>query len=124
MRLIQQTLHTIENIKKVTFGSTPKIANIVNNVYNFLLINGTHKAPSVKVAGAYIIIENAQRDVNIAFMNKLEKIFNAKCIDTHDVIEAASSKCSFIKLSPYLVSGHCIIYLIKFYENACKKQSI
>jgi UDP-N-acetyl-D-galactosamine dehydrogenase len=96
----------------------------VNNVYNFLLTNGTHKAPSVKFAEAFKIIENAQRDVNIAYMNKLEKIFNAKSIDTHDVIEATSNKWNFIKLSPCLVSGHCIIYLIKIYENARKKQSV
>ena len=101
-------LHTVEKIKKVTSGSTPEIADLVDVVYNSVLINGTHKAPSIKVAEASKIIENSQRDVNIAFMNELAKIFNAMGIDTRDVIEAASSKWNFIKLSPGLVGGHCI----------------
>lgn len=101
-------MHTVEKIKKVTSGSTPEIADIVDNIYNSVLINGTHKAPSIKVAEASKIIENSQRDVNIAFMNELAKIFNAMGIDTHDVIEAAASKWNFIKLSPGLVGGHCI----------------
>ena len=101
-------LHTVEKIKKVTSGSTPEIADYVDAVYNSVLVNGTHKAPSIKVAEASKIIENSQRDVNIAFMNELAKIFNAMGIDTHDVIEAASSKWNFIKLSPGLVGGHCI----------------
>ena len=100
--------HTVEKIKKVTSGSTPEIADYVDDVYNSVLVNGTHKAPSIKVAEASKIIENSQRDVNIAFMNELAKIFNAMGIDTHDVIEAASSKWNFIKLSPGLVGGHCI----------------
>ena len=100
--------HTVEKIKKVTSGSTPEIADIVDNVYNSVLINGTHKAPSIKVAEASKIIENSQRDVNIAFMNELAKIFNAMGIDTNDVIEAAASKWNFIKLKPGLVGGHCI----------------
>ena len=100
--------HTVEKIKKVTSGSTPEIAELVDGVYNSVLVNGTHKAPSIKVAEASKIIENSQRDVNIAFMNELAKIFNAMGIDTHDVIEAASSKWNFIKLSPGLVGGHCI----------------
>lgn len=100
--------HTVEKIKKVTSGSTPEIADIIDNVYNSVLINGTHKASSIKVAEASKIIENSQRDVNIAFMNELAKIFNAMGIDTHDVIEAAASKWNFIKLSPGLVGGHCI----------------
>ena len=100
--------HTVEKIKKVTSGSTPEIANIVDGVYNSVLINGTHKAPSIKVAEASKIIENSQRDVNIAFMNELSKIFNAMGIDTNDVIEAAASKWNFIKLKPGLVGGHCI----------------
>ena len=100
--------HTVEKIKKVTSGSTPKIADIVDSVYNAVLINGTHKAPSIKVAEASKIIENSQRDVNIAFMNELAKIFNAMGIDKHDVIEAAASKWNFIKLNPGLVGGHCI----------------
>ena len=100
--------HTVEKIKKVTSGSTPDIADIVDSVYNSVLVNGTHKAPSIKVAEASKIIENSQRDVNIAFMNELAKIFNAMGIDTRDVIEAASSKWNFIKLTPGLVGGHCI----------------
>lgn len=101
-------LHTVEKIKKVTSGSTPEIADLVDGVYNSVLVNGTHKAPSIKVAEASKIIENTQRDVNIAFMNELAKIFNVLGIDTRDVIEAASSKWNFIKLSPGLVGGHCI----------------
>ena len=100
--------HTVEKIRKVTSGSTPEIADIVDAVYNSVLLNGTHKAPSIKVAEASKIIENSQRDVNIAFMNELAKIFNAMGIDTRDVIEAASSKWNFIKMSPGLVGGHCI----------------
>lgn len=100
--------HTVEKIKKVTSGSTPEIADVVDDIYNSVLVNGTHKAPSIKVAEASKIIENSQRDVNIAFMNELAKIFNAMGIDTHDVIEAAASKWNFIKLSPGLVGGHCI----------------
>lgn len=101
-------LHTVEKIKKVTSGSTPEVADIIDKVYNSVLINGTHKAPSIRVAEASKIIENSQRDVNIAFMNELAKIFNAMGIDTNDVIEAAASKWNFIKLKPGLVGGHCI----------------
>ena len=101
-------LHTVEKITKVTSGSTPEVADIVDEVYNSVLLNGTHKAPSIRVAEASKIIENAQRDVNIAFMNELAKIFNAMGIDTHDVIDAAATKWNFIKLSPGLVGGHCI----------------
>ena len=100
--------HTVEKIKKVTSGSTPEIADIVDGVYNSVLVNGTHKAPSIKVAEASKIIENSQRDVNIAFINELAKIFNAMGIDTNDVIDAAASKWNFIKLNPGLVGGHCI----------------
>lgn len=100
--------HTVEKIKKVTSGSTPEIADFVDKLYNSVLVNGTHKASSIRVAEASKIIENSQRDVNIAFMNELAKIFNAMGIDTHDVIEAAASKWNFIKLSPGLVGGHCI----------------
>lgn len=100
--------HTVEKIRKVTSGSTPEVADIVDNVYNSVLVNGTHKAPSIRVAEASKIIENSQRDVNIAFMNELAKIFNAMGIDTNDVIEAAASKWNFIKLKPGLVGGHCI----------------
>lgn len=101
-------LHTVEKIKKVTSGSTPEVADLIDSVYNAVLTNGTHKAPSIKVAEASKIIENSQRDVNIAFMNELAKIFNAMGIDTNDVIEAAASKWNFIKLKPGLVGGHCI----------------
>ncbi|MCF2691143.1 nucleotide sugar dehydrogenase, partial [Bacteroides fragilis] len=100
--------HTVEKIVKVTSGSTPEIATIIDDVYNAVLVNGTHKAPSIKVAEASKIIENSQRDVCIAFINELAKIFNAMGIDTGDVIEAASSKWNFIKLKPGLVGGHCI----------------
>lgn len=100
--------HTVEKIRKVTSGSTPEIADFVDELYNSVLVNGTHKASSIRVAEASKIIENSQRDVNIAFMNELAKIFDAMGIDTHDVIEAASSKWNFIKLSPGLVGGHCI----------------
>lgn len=100
--------HTVEKIKKVTSGSTPEVADIVDGLYNSVLVNGTHKAQSIKVAEASKIIENSQRDVNIAFMNELAKIFNAMGIDTRDVIDAASSKWNFIKLTPGLVGGHCI----------------
>lgn len=100
--------HTVEKIRKVTSGSTPEIAQTIDAVYRAVLVNGTHLAPSIKVAEASKIIENSQRDVNIAFMNELAKIFNAMGIDTHDVIEAASSKWNFICLNPGLVGGHCI----------------
>lgn len=100
--------HTVEKIKKVTSGSTPEVAEIIDNLYNSVLINGTHRASSIRVAEASKIIENAQRDVNIAFMNELAKIFNAMGIDTQEVIEAASSKWNFIRLTPGLVGGHCI----------------
>ena len=100
--------HTIEKIKKVTSGSTPEIADFVNDLYNSVLLNGTCKVSSIKVAEASKIIENAQRDVNIAFMNELAKIFNAMEIDTHEVIDAAASKWNFMKFAPGLVGGHCI----------------
>lgn len=100
--------HTVEKIKKVTSGSTSEVADLIDKVYNSVLINGTHRAPSIKVAEASKIIENSQRDVNIAFMNELAKIFNAMGIDTNEVIEAAASKWNFIKLKPGLVGGHCI----------------
>jgi len=100
--------HTVEKIKKVTSGSTPEVAGFVDNLYNSVLLNGTFKASSIKVAEASKIIENSQRDVNIAFMNEIAKIFNAMGIDTHEVIEAAASKWNFIKFTPGLVGGHCI----------------
>lgn len=100
--------HTVEKIKKVTSGSTQEVADYVDAVYNSVLINGTFKASSIKVAEASKIIENSQRDVNIAFMNELAKIFNAMNIDTHEVLAAAGSKWNFINMSPGLVGGHCI----------------
>lgn len=101
-------VHTVEKIKKVTSGSTPEIADVVDSVYGSVLENGTHKAPSIKVAEASKIIENSQRDVNIAFMNELAKIFDAMGIDTQDVLDAAASKWNFIRMNPGLVGGHCI----------------
>lgn len=100
--------HTVEKIKKITSGSTPEVADFVDFVYNSVLINGTHKASSIKVAEAAKVIENAQRDINIAFFNELSHIFNAMGICTKDVIEAAGSKWNFNKLTPGLVGGHCI----------------
>lgn len=100
--------HTVEKIKKVTSGSTPKIAARVDELYSSVLVNGTYKASSIRVAEASKIVENAQRDVNIAFMNELAKIFNAMGIDTTEVLEAAGTKWNFIKLKPGLVGGHCI----------------
>ncbi|MCQ2200936.1 MAG: nucleotide sugar dehydrogenase [Bacteroidales bacterium] len=100
--------HTVETICKVTSGSTPETADYVDALYKSVVVGGTHKAPSIRVAEASKIIENAQRDVNIAFMNELAKIFNAMDIDTQDVIEAAATKWNFIKMTPGLVGGHCI----------------
>ena len=101
-------LHVVANTKKVTSGSTPAIADEVDALYNSVLLNGTFKASSIRVAEASKIIENTQRDVNIAFINEIAKIFNAMGIDTHEVLEAASTKWNFIKMTPGLVGGHCI----------------
>lgn len=101
-------VHTVEKIQKITSGSTPEVADIVDNVYKSVLINGTHKAPSIKVAEAAKVIENSQRDINIAFVNELSKIFTLMGIDTYDVLEAAGTKWNFIKMNPGLVGGHCI----------------
>ena len=101
-------VHTVEHIRKVTSGSTPEAADLVDALYNSVLLGGTHRAPSIKVAEASKIIENSQRDVNIAFVNELAKIFNAMGIDTHDVLDAAASKWNFIPMQPGLVGGHCI----------------
>ena len=100
--------HTAENIIKVTSGSTPFIAKKVDNLYNQVLTAGTHMASSIKVAEASKVIENTQRDVNIALINELALIFNQMNIDTNEVIEAASTKWNFINLQPGLVGGHCI----------------
>ena len=101
-------LHTVERILKVTSGSTPDTAELVDRVYGGVILSGTHKASSIKVAEASKVIENAQRDVNIAFFNELARIFNAIGIDTQSVIDAAATKWNFIKLKPGLVGGHCI----------------
>ncbi len=102
------TIHTVENIVKVTSGSTPEVARRVDALYKSVLKNGTFPVSSIRVAEASKIIENSQRDVNIAFMNELAKIFNAMDIDTNEVIDAASTKWNFIKMRPGLVGGHCI----------------
>lgn len=101
-------VHTVEFIRKITSGSTPEVADIIDNVYNSVLKNGTHKAPSIKVAEAAKVIENSQRDINIAFVNELSKIFTLMGIDTQDVLDAAGTKWNFIKMNPGLVGGHCI----------------
>lgn len=101
-------VHTVEKIQKITSGSTPEVAKIIDNVYNSVLLNGTHKAASIKVAEAAKVIENSQRDINIAFVNELSKIFTLMGIDTNDVLEAAGTKWNFIKMNPGLVGGHCI----------------
>ena len=101
-------LHTVEKIKKVTSGSTPEVAEIVNSVYASVITAGTHKASSIKVAEAAKVIENSQRDINIAFVNELSKIFNRMGIDTQDVLEAAATKWNFLPFKPGLVGGHCI----------------
>lgn len=101
-------LHTVEKIKKVTSGSTPEIGKIVNDVYASVIIAGTHLAPSIKVAEAAKVIENSQRDINIAFVNELSKIFNRMGIDTNAVLEAAGTKWNFLPFRPGLVGGHCI----------------
>lgn len=100
--------HTVEKILKITSGSTPEIGKIVDDLYQAVIIAGTHLAPSIKVAEAAKVIENSQRDINIAFVNELAKIFNIMNIDTHDVLDAASTKWNFIKFRPGLVGGHCI----------------
>lgn len=100
--------HTVENIKKITSGSTPEIAEYVNDVYASVISAGTHMAPSIKVAEAAKVIENSQRDINIAFVNELSKIFTRMGIDTLDVLEAAGTKWNFLPFRPGLVGGHCI----------------
>lgn len=101
-------LHTVEKIKKVTSGSTPEIGRLINEVYSSVITAGTHLAPSIKVAEAAKVIENSQRDINIAFVNELSKIFTKLSIDTYDVLEAASTKWNFLPFKPGLVGGHCI----------------
>lgn len=101
-------LHTVEKIKKVTSGSTPEIGKKINEIYASVIVAGTHLAPTIKVAEAAKVIENSQRDINIAFVNELSKIFNKLGIDTQDVLEAASTKWNFLPFKPGLVGGHCI----------------
>lgn len=100
--------HTVEKILKVTAGSTPEIGKVVDNLYKSVITAGTHLAPTIKVAEAAKVIENAQRDINIAFVNELAKIFNILEIDTHAVLEAAGTKWNFLPFKPGLVGGHCI----------------
>ena len=101
-------INTLTKIKKVTSGSTPEVANFVDSLYKSIIEAGTHKAPSLKVAEASKAIENAQRDINISFVNELALIFDRIGIDTNDVIEAAATKWNFLKYKPGLVGGHCI----------------
>lgn len=100
--------HTVTNIKKVISGSTPAIVKKIDELYKSIIIAGTHLAPSIKVAEAAKVIENSQRDINIAFINELSKIFNKMGIRTSDVLEAAETKWNFLKFKPGLVGGHCI----------------
>jgi UDP-N-acetyl-D-glucosamine/UDP-N-acetyl-D-galactosamine dehydrogenase len=100
--------HTVEKILKVTSGSTPEIGKKVNKLYAQVITAGTHLAPTIKVAEAAKVIENSQRDINIAFVNELAKIFNMMNIDTQDVLEAAGTKWNFLPFKPGLVGGHCI----------------
>jgi UDP-N-acetyl-D-galactosamine dehydrogenase len=101
-------LHTVSKILKITSGSTPEIAKKVDGLYSSIIEAGTHLAPSIKVAEAAKVIENSQRDINIAFVNELAKIFNLLSIDTTEVLEAAGTKWNFLKFKPGLVGGHCI----------------
>lgn len=101
-------LHRVTNILKITSGSTPEVADFVDQVYNLVIAAGTHKAPSIKVAEAAKVIENTQRDVNIALINELALIFNKLGIDTEDVLKAAGTKWNFLPFRPGLVGGHCI----------------
>ena len=100
--------HTVEKILKVTSGSTPEIGEKVDALYKSVITAGTHLAPTIKVAEAAKVIENSQRDINIAFVNELAKIFNILEIDTHDVLTAAGTKWNFLPFKPGLVGGHCI----------------
>ena len=100
--------HTISKIKKITSGSTPDIAKLVDDLYNEIITVGTHKAPSIKVAEAAKVIENTQRDLNIALVNELSMLFSKLNIDTEDVLKAAESKWNFLPFKPGLVGGHCI----------------
>ncbi len=100
--------HRVSTIKKIVSGSTPEVAEALNKLYKSIIVAGTHLAPSIKVAEAAKVIENAQRDINIAFVNELAKLFNLMHIDTLDVLEAAGTKWNFLPFRPGLVGGHCI----------------
>ena len=100
--------HTVTKILKVTSGSTPEVADVIDAIYKSIITAGTHKASSIRVAEAAKVIENSQRDINIAFVNELSKIFNLMGIDTNEVLEAAGTKWNFLKFKPGLVGGHCI----------------
>lgn len=100
-------IHTLTNILKVTSGSTPEAADFIDDLYRSIVTAGTHKAPAIKVAEACKVIENSQRDINIAFVNELAKIFNIMGIDTHAVLAAAGTKWNFLNFKPGLVGGHC-----------------
>ncbi|MFP5080836.1 nucleotide sugar dehydrogenase [Pedobacter sp. JCM 36344] len=114
-------INTLTKIKKVTSGSTPEVAKFINNLYSEIITAGTHLAPSIKVAEASKAIENAQRDINISFVNELALIFDRLDIDTSDVLEAAATKWNFLKYKPGLVGGHCIgvdPYYLAYKSNA------
>ncbi|MDC4664025.1 Vi polysaccharide biosynthesis UDP-N-acetylglucosamine C-6 dehydrogenase TviB, partial [Acinetobacter baumannii] len=100
--------HRVTNILKITSGSTPEVADYIDEIYNLIIEAGTHKAPNIKVAEAARVIENTQRDVNIALINELALIFNKLGIDTEDVLKAAGTKWNFLPFRPGLVGGHCI----------------
>jgi UDP-N-acetyl-D-galactosamine dehydrogenase len=100
--------HTVTTILKVTSGSTTEIANFIDDIYKSIITAGTYKASSIRAAEAAKVIENSQRDINIAFVNELSKIFNLMGIDTNEVLEAAGTKWYFLKFKPSLVGGHCI----------------
>ena len=114
-------LHTVDKILKVTSGSTPEIGKIVDNLYKSIITAGTHLAPSMKVAEAAKVIENAQRDLNISFVNELALIFDRLNIDSKDVIEAASTKWNFLRFTPGLVGGHCISVDPYYLTHAAEK---
>lgn len=114
-------LHTVEQIMKVTSGSTPEAGALINKVYSSVITAGTHLAASIKVAEAAKVIENSQRDINIAFVNELSKIFNKLGIDTLDVLEAAGTKWNFLPFRPGLVGGHCI-GVDPYYLAQCAKR--
>lgn len=114
--------HTVTKILKVTSGSTPEVAEEINALYSSIITAGTYKASSIQVAEAAKVIENAQRDINIAFVNELSLIFNRLGIDTHEVLEAAGTKWNFLKFKPGLVGGHCIG--VDPYYLAQKAQSV